>query len=141
MGNPIVHFEIRADDPDAARVFYGKLFGWEYPAGGMPGYTYVESGVPGAIPGGIGPTQGGSGLVTVFVGVDETSASLDPENSIHTAGGRLHSVDELPAMLGPQFPYVVFEPAGLPTSIADELAAAGYKPIFTNPRAEILALN
>ena len=76
MGNPIVHFEIRADDPDAARAFYGKLFGWEYPEGGMPGYTYVESGVPGAIPGGIGPTQGGSGLVTVFVGVDDVDATL-----------------------------------------------------------------
>jgi predicted enzyme related to lactoylglutathione lyase len=60
MGNPIVHFEIRAEDPDAARAFYGELFGWEYPEGGIPGYTYVESGVPGAIPGGIGPTQGGA---------------------------------------------------------------------------------
>jgi hypothetical protein len=83
----------------------------------------------------------GSIPLSVFVGVDETSASLDPENSIHTAGGRLHSVDELPALLGPQFPYVVFEPAGLPTNTADELAAAGYKPVFTNSRAEILALN
>ena len=76
MGSPIVHFEIRADDPDAARAFYGKLFGWEYPAGGMPGYTYVESGVPGAIPGGIGPTQGGSGLATVFVGGEDVDATL-----------------------------------------------------------------
>ena len=28
MGNPIVHFEIRSDDPDATRAFYGELFGW-----------------------------------------------------------------------------------------------------------------
>jgi predicted enzyme related to lactoylglutathione lyase len=62
MGHPIVHFEIRADDPDAARSFYGELFGWEYPEGGMPGYTYVESGVPGAIPGGIGPRNLSSGM-------------------------------------------------------------------------------
>ena len=68
MGNPVVHFEIRAEDPDAAREFYGKLFGWTFPAGGIPGYTYVETGVPDAIPGGIGPTQGGSDLVTVFIG-------------------------------------------------------------------------
>ena len=61
MGNPIVHFEIRSTDPDASRAFYGELFGWSYPPGGFPGYTYVDSGVPaGTIPGGISPTQGGS---------------------------------------------------------------------------------
>ena len=76
MGNPVVHFEIRAEDPDAAREFYGKLFGWTFPAGGIPGYTYVETGVPDAIPGGIGPTQGGSDLVTVFMGVEDVEASL-----------------------------------------------------------------
>lgn len=72
----MVHFEIRADDPDAARDFYGKLFGWTFPAGGISGYTYIDSGVPGAIPGGIGPTQGGSDLVTVFVGVEDVAAAL-----------------------------------------------------------------
>jgi predicted enzyme related to lactoylglutathione lyase len=76
MGNPVVHFEIRANDPDAARAFYGELFGWEYPAGGIPGYTYVETGVPGAIPGGIGPTQGGTDMVTFFVGVEDVAATL-----------------------------------------------------------------
>lgn len=35
MGNPVVHFEIRAEDPDAAREFYGKLFGWTFPAGAL----------------------------------------------------------------------------------------------------------
>ena len=83
----------------------------------------------------------GSVPLSVFDGVDETTASLDPEYSIHTAGGRLHSVAELPALLGPQFPYVVLEPAGLPAGTADQIAAAGYKPIFTNARAEILSLN
>jgi len=42
----VVHFEIRSSDPDAARTFYGQLFGWSFPPGGMPGYTYVDSGVP-----------------------------------------------------------------------------------------------
>jgi uncharacterized protein len=78
MGNPIVHFEIRSDDPDALRGFYAELFGWTYPDGGMPGYTYVESGVPaGTIPGGIGPTQGGRPMVTVFAGVADVPASLE----------------------------------------------------------------
>ena len=42
--NPVVHFEIRSEDPDAARSFYGELFGWTFPDGGLPGYTYVDSG-------------------------------------------------------------------------------------------------
>ena len=78
MGNPIVHFEIRSADPDAVRAFYGELFGWNYPDGGIPGYTYVDSGVPaGTIPGGIGPTQGGQPMVTVFAGVENVQAALD----------------------------------------------------------------
>ncbi len=76
MPNPVVHFEVRADDPDAARAFFGELFDWSYPDGAFPGYTYVETGAPGAIPGGIGPTQGGSPLVTFFVGVEDVAATL-----------------------------------------------------------------
>ncbi len=87
MGNPIVHFEIRSTDPDASRAFYGELFGWSYPPGGFPGYTYVDSGVPaGTIPGGISPTQGGSPLVTVFAGVPDVQAALDKAVSL---GGKV----------------------------------------------------
>jgi predicted enzyme related to lactoylglutathione lyase len=78
MGNPIVHFEIRSADPDAARAFYAELFGWTYPPGGFPGYTYVDSGVPsGTIPGGISPLQGGQPMVTVFAGVANVQEALD----------------------------------------------------------------
>jgi predicted enzyme related to lactoylglutathione lyase len=77
MGNPIVHFEIRSADPDATRAFYGQLFGWSYPPGGVPDYSYVDSGVPtGTIPGGISPLQGGKPMVTVFAGVADVSAAL-----------------------------------------------------------------
>jgi uncharacterized protein len=77
MGNPIVHFEIRSADPDAARTFYGQLFGWSFPEAGMPGYTYIDSGVPaGTIPGGMSPLQGGSSMVTVFAGVEDVAAAL-----------------------------------------------------------------
>ena len=87
MGSPIIHFEIRSEDPDAARTFYGELFGWSFPPGGMPGYTYVDSGVPqGTIPGGIGPTQGGAPMVTVFAGVADVQASLDRAVAL---GGRI----------------------------------------------------
>lgn len=87
MGSPIVHFEIRTADPDAARAFYGELFGWTYPPGGFPGYTYVDSGVPaGTIPGGISPVQGGSAMVTVFAGVENVQAAMDKAVDL---GGRV----------------------------------------------------
>jgi predicted enzyme related to lactoylglutathione lyase len=86
MASPVVHFEIRSADPDATREFYGKLFGWTYPDGGIPGYTYVDTGAEGAVPGGIGPVQGGEPLVTFFVGVADVAATLDAAAAM---GGRI----------------------------------------------------
>jgi predicted enzyme related to lactoylglutathione lyase len=77
MPNPVVHFEIRSTDPDASRDFYAKVFGWTFPDGGFPGYTYIETGVDGAVPGGISPLQGGDPLVTFFVGVADVGAALN----------------------------------------------------------------
>lgn len=58
--------------------FYGKLLGWAFPDGGMPGYTYVDSGVPaGTIPGAMSPLQGGSSTVTVFAGVEDVAVALE----------------------------------------------------------------
>jgi predicted enzyme related to lactoylglutathione lyase len=77
MANPVVHFEIRSPDPDATRAFFGKLFDWTFPDGGIPGYTYVDTGVERAIPGGISPLQEGGPVVTFFVGVDDVAATLE----------------------------------------------------------------
>ncbi len=77
MPAPVVHFEIRSADPDASRQFYAELSGWTFPEGGFPGYTYVETGVDGAIPGGISPLQGGEPIVTFFVGVADVAAALN----------------------------------------------------------------
>ena len=76
MPSPIVHAEIRSSDPDATRAFFGALFGWTFPEGAIPGYTYVDSGVPNTLPAGIGPVQGGSPLVTFFVGVEDIDAAV-----------------------------------------------------------------
>jgi uncharacterized protein len=86
MANPVVHFEIRSADPDATRAFYGKLFGWTFPDGGIPGYSYVETGVEGAVPGGISPLQNGEPLVTFFVGVQDVAATLE---AAVAQGGRI----------------------------------------------------
>ena len=58
MPHPVVHAEIRCSDPDAAREFYGKLFGWTYTNGAFPGYTFVDAQGDGALPTAISPLQG-----------------------------------------------------------------------------------
>ena len=40
MKNPIVHFEIPADDVERAKKFYEKTFGWEIMKFEMPGDVY-----------------------------------------------------------------------------------------------------
>lgn len=77
MSHPIVHAEIRSSDPDATRAFFGELFGWTYPTeGALPGYTFVETGVPGALYTAISPLQGDGDLVTFFVGVEDIAESV-----------------------------------------------------------------
>jgi uncharacterized protein len=76
MPSPIVHAEIRSADPDATRAFFGELFGWTFPEGAIPGYTYVDTGVPDALPAGISPLQGGGPIVTFFVGVQDIDAAV-----------------------------------------------------------------
>jgi predicted enzyme related to lactoylglutathione lyase len=68
MAHPVIHAEIRSADPDATRAFFSELFGWTYSDGAFPGYTYVETGVEGAIPTAIGPLQGGADTVLVLCG-------------------------------------------------------------------------
>ncbi|MGB9376201.1 MAG: VOC family protein [Mycobacteriales bacterium] len=77
MNNPVVHAEIRSSDPDATRAFFGQLFGWTYPdEGAFPGYTFVETGVPGALYTAISPLQGDTDLVTFFVGVEDMEQAI-----------------------------------------------------------------
>jgi len=76
MPAPVVHFELRSQDPDATRAFFADLFGWSYSEGGLPGYSYVDTGVEGSIPGGIGPLQGGEPMAVYFVGVADVEESL-----------------------------------------------------------------
>jgi predicted enzyme related to lactoylglutathione lyase len=87
MGSPIVHAEIRSSDPDATRAFFGELFGWTYPTeGAFPGYTFVDTGVPGALYTAISPLQGDGDLVTFFVDVDDMAASIADATRL---GGRV----------------------------------------------------
>ena len=77
MPHPVVHAEIRSKNPDSTRAFFGELFGWTYPnEGALPGYTFVDTGVPDALYTAISPLQGDGDVVTFFVGVDDMDAAI-----------------------------------------------------------------
>jgi len=114
MSNPIVHAEIRSTDPDATRTFLGALFGWTFPPGAIPGYTYVDSGVPAALPAGISPLQGGSPLVTFFVGVKDIDATISEATRL---GGSI--VQEPSRVPGVAFALIA-DPAGQVIGLAQQ---------------------
>jgi uncharacterized protein len=114
MPSPIVHAEIRSADPDATRDFFGKLFGWNFPEASVPGYTYVDSGVPNALPAGIGPVYDGTPLVTFFVGVTDIDAALADAKRL---GGRV--VQETTRVPGVAFALIA-DPAGQVVGIAQQ---------------------
>jgi predicted enzyme related to lactoylglutathione lyase len=116
MSHPVVHAEIRSSDPDATRAFFGELFGWSYPTeGALPGYTFVETGVPGALYTAISPLQGDGDLVTFFVGVDDMTDTLA---QTVTLGGRV--VQEPVSVPGVLFALIA-DPQGHVVGLAQQL--------------------
>jgi len=86
MAHPVIHAEIRSADPDATRSFMSEVFGWTYSEGAFPGYTFVDTGVDGALPTAIGPLQGGSDFTLFFVGVQDVDETLARAEEL---GGRI----------------------------------------------------
>ena len=86
MAHPVIHAEIRSADPDATRDFFGRLFGWRYSDGAYPGYTFVDTGVDGALPTAISPLQGDGDAVLFFVGVQDVAKTLAQAERL---GGRI----------------------------------------------------
>lgn len=72
--------------------------------------------------------------IAVFTGITESTASLDPERSIHTEGGRLLDLAQVPAELAAGYDYVLVEGAGLVAQYGTQVAAAGFEPIVENER-------
>jgi predicted enzyme related to lactoylglutathione lyase len=77
MPHPVIHAEIRSQDPDATREFFSELFGWQVASeGGLPGYTFIDTGVEGGPAVAISPRQGGEDEVLFFVAVEDVGATL-----------------------------------------------------------------
>jgi predicted enzyme related to lactoylglutathione lyase len=96
MAHPVIHSEIRSTDPDATRAFFAELFGWTYSEGAFPGYTFVDTGVEGALPTAIGPLQGGNDAVLFFVGVEDVEATLAKAEEL--GGKTIQTAQQVPGV-------------------------------------------
>jgi predicted enzyme related to lactoylglutathione lyase len=77
MAHPVVHAEIRSEDPDATRKYFADLFGWKVASeGAYPGYTFIDTGVDGGTYVAISPRQSAQDEVLFFVAVDDVGATL-----------------------------------------------------------------
>lgn len=77
MPHPVIHAEIRSEDPDATRQYYAELFGWKVGSeGGFPGYTFIDTGTEDGPAVAIGPRQSAEDEVLFFVTVDDVAATL-----------------------------------------------------------------
>ena len=77
MAHPVIHAEIRSQDPDSTRTFFADLFGWKVASeGAFPGYTFIDTGAEGGAYVAISPRQTGDDEVLFFVSVDDVAAAL-----------------------------------------------------------------
>lgn len=77
MAHPVVHAEIRSQNPDATRKFFADLFGWKVASdGAFPAYTFIDTGVEGSPHVAISPRQGPEDEVLFFVAVEDVPATL-----------------------------------------------------------------
>lgn len=57
--SPLAFVEFASTDPEVARAFLGKVFGWRFRAVQMPAGEYLSFRTPGGGQGGVRPTRGG----------------------------------------------------------------------------------
>lgn len=96
MGAPVTWFEISTSEAQAVRDFYAGIFGWNLQVIDEYNYALVDTGVGGAIAGGIGEARGPNQVV-FYIEVDDPQAYLD---RIEEAGGKtVVPVTEIPGLV------------------------------------------
>lgn len=72
--NPVNYFEIGTSDPEAARAFYGQVFGWEFGPANPGGYATVNG-----TAGGLWDSTniGGEAWAVFYVEVADIHATLE----------------------------------------------------------------
>ena len=96
MPNPVVHFEILGPDAAKTQAFYRDLFGWTINVDNPMQYGLVQAD-EGGIGGGVGATQDGSHLVTVYVQVPDPQVALD--RAVELGGTVVMPVTEIPDLV------------------------------------------
>ncbi len=83
MPHPVIHAEIRSENPDATRQFFADLFGRKVASeGAFPGYTFIDTGVEGGTYVAISPRQGAEDEVLFFVGVEDVADTLEKAEAL-----------------------------------------------------------
>lgn len=125
MANPIVHFEIPADNPKKLIDFYGKLFGWRIERmSPQSEYWTVTTGEPGAsVNGGILKRSVPSQNALNYVRVDSVDERLQ---QVEKRGGRIvHQRQPIP---GVGWFAIAADPEGNQFGLFQEDASAGIPP-------------
>lgn len=113
MQNPLVHFEIHAEDPERAIKFYQTVFGWDIKKWDMPGVDYwvimtSPQGTPSAINGGLvrrhGKNPSPGSQVVGYVCTMNVKNVDETEKSVLANGG----VVALPKMPIPGMGWLVY---------------------------------
>jgi uncharacterized protein len=86
MGNPVVHFDIRSEDPEGLWSFYGEVFGWIVHPDPLGGFALASTQSAMGIGGGIGRSDGEGPGVTLYVEVPDIDAAL---REIELHGGQV----------------------------------------------------
>jgi uncharacterized protein len=96
MGAPVTWFEIISANSEGLREFYATAFDWKLrTVEGFP-YALVDTGVDGAIPGGIGEAQGPNQVI-FYIEVNDPQVNLD---RIERLGGKtVVPVTQLPGLV------------------------------------------
>ena len=79
-------YELSTNDAEAAKKFYGELFGWEYKGGDVEGAPYNEIMANGRPVGGIHQMGGGPPQWVAYVAVSDVDASA---KRVEELGGKV----------------------------------------------------
>jgi predicted enzyme related to lactoylglutathione lyase len=93
-----VHMDIAAEDPERARDFYEKCFGWRIQPTDMDYYLFYSSGLAGepGVGGGIGKRMDPTQRITAYIGVDSIEKYAD--KIIKEGGKQLQPKMTVPGM-------------------------------------------
>jgi len=76
MGQPVLHWQILAKNPDKAAAFYKSLFGWNVNTANGLGYRVVDTDSSG-VNGGIWPAPPeGTAMVSLYVEVNDVAREV-----------------------------------------------------------------